>query len=414
MIRYALVLNLVFLLSFPVMSQDFYDFVSKGDSCAVKQNYSNAIKMYYKALELKSEVELSDENETKILLKIADAYSYEGEYKTSLGFLNKYVEKAAVIKNASLLSEAYNKMGINYDHLTNFDQALRFYNKCIAYADTNSIKAAKAHNNIANILHDRGQYNASKTDYLKALKIFEEQGYFAGRMAVYMNLAEIELKSKKVETALHYLEQADLLARSENDSLEMVNVRLGLANFHTSVTDYALAEQNLLWSLETAQSIKNNILVLEALDGLSGLFKKMKDFEKSYNYLVLYHDVNNNMYRTNADKAYANLEAKYLLSEGEKENILLKSKQEFIESQVSNQRVFIWILISLVILSLLFIILFYIQRLKTNKSKKALELQNKKIKKSETQLRDLNHQYEKLIEQYEGGNTSKRETMELT
>lgn len=412
--RYFVVLNLVFLLSLTVMSQDFYGYVSKGDSCAVKQNYSNAIKMYYKALELKSVDDLTDENETLLLVKIADAYSNEGEYKTSQDFLFKYIGKDVIINNASLLSDAYNKIGINFDYLGNFDEALLFYNKCIEYADLNHLKAAKAHNNIANIRHDRGQYKASKADYLKALKAFEEQNYFAGKMAVYMNLSEIELKSEKVETALHYLKRAEKLALTENDTIQLVSVRIGLAQFYTHVTDYALAEEHLNWSLLIAERLGNNTFVLDVYQALSLLYKKKSNFEISYNYLVLFHELNDQLNRINASKAYAQLEKKYLLSEDEKENILLKSKQEFIESQIKKQRVFIWILLLSVILAILFIILFYVQRIKTGRSKTALELQNKKIKKSETQLRDLNHQYEKLIEQYEGGNTSKRETMELT
>lgn len=411
---YFIVLSLAFLFQGPIFSQNFTDYIAKGDSCGVKHAYSDAIKMYYKALELKSEADLLNENEALILLKIADAYSNEGEYKTSQDFLFKYIGKDVIINNASLLSDAYNKIGINFDYLGNFDEALLFYNKCIEYADLNHLKAAKAHNNIANILHDRGDYKLAKSDYLKALKVFEEQSYFSGKMVVYMNLAEIELKNRKVETALYYLKKAETLALSKNDTLELISVKIGLAQFYTEITDYKLAEESLNWSLLMAQKLKNNSFVLEVYQGFSALYKKKSDYRKSYNYLVLFHEVSDSLYRINIRKAYAQLEEKYLLSENEKENVLLKNKQEFIESQMATQRVFIWILIISVILSLLFIILFYVQRLKTSKSKKALELQNKKIKKSETQLRDLNHQYEKLIEQYEGGNTSKRETMELT
>jgi uncharacterized protein YoxC len=59
-------------------------------------------------------------------------------------------------------------------------------------------------------------------------------------------------------------------------------------------------------------------------------------------------------------------------------------------------------LLGLVAIAVLFIGLFYYQRVKRSKAKKLLEIQNKEIKKSKKQLQDLNRQYEKLIAKYEG------------
>lgn len=61
---------------------------------------------------------------------------------------------------------------------------------------------------------------------------------------------------------------------------------------------------------------------------------------------------------------------------------------------------------SLVFLSVIFMGLFYYQRVKRSKAKKLLEIQNKEISKSKKQLEDLNFQYEKLISKYEGKEVS--------
>jgi len=411
---FFVVVSFALFIQIPIYSQTFEEYIDKGDSCVDKQAYSSAIAMYYKALDLKNETQIHDEDQLEVLVKIADAYSKEGNYRTSQDFLMKYVQKKSISKNSALLADAYNKIGINFDYLNDFDQALEYYYKCIEHTDSSSIKSAKAHNNIANILIEKGKYQLSKSNYLKALKVFEKENYFSGRIAVYMNLSEIELKSNKVETALYYLENAEDLALSQKDTLELVSIRIALAQFFTHITDYDQAEENLNWCLLIAKRLNNKNFILDIYQSLSLLFKKKHNFEISYNYLVLFHELSDSINRVNANKAYAQLERKYQLSENEKENIILKSQQDIIETQVRTQRLFIWVLLILFFVSILFIILFYSQRLKTNKSKKALEVQNKKIKKSETQLRDLNHQYEKLIEHYEGGSSSKRETLELT
>ena len=53
-------------------------------------------------------------------------------------------------------------------------------------------------------------------------------------------------------------------------------------------------------------------------------------------------------------------------------------------------------------LSILFVVLIFIQRMRISKAKNLLEAQNKEITKSKAKVKDLNFQYEKLIQKYEG------------
>lgn len=390
-----------------ISAQNFSTFLNKGDSCNEKRAFSQAISFYKQALESKPERIITSENEVEIFYNLGNAYTDIAEYQTALEFYFKYIDKDVVKNNNALLSNAYNKIGVNYNYLKQEDQALKFYNKCIETASDDTIRIAGAYNNMANIYQNKKQFEIATDYYKKALFFFNKKKHYEGQIAVNMNIGIIELITNKIETALSYFKHAEELASEQHDTLNLIAVYINLGDFYTTVKDYDEAQRHLEWALKYANKVNSRMLITESYKSLVNLYKTKKDYQNAFNYLELFKANSDSIFYQNSNQEYAELEAKFSIREKQKENELLKKEQEFTESQIESQEKYIWMLLGLVLVAIVFMVLFYFQRKSLSKSKYILEAQNKEIKKSQKQMKDLNYQYEKLIEKYEGDNLIK-------
>lgn len=127
--RITLIILTFFTFSLSVFSQGFSTFLSKGDSCLEKRALNEAISFYKKAISEKPERLLVKANEVAIFFQLSHAYTELSDYQTALEYLFKYIEKESVKQNDSLLCDAYNSIGTNYDYLHQTQQALKFYKK---------------------------------------------------------------------------------------------------------------------------------------------------------------------------------------------------------------------------------------------------------------------------------------------
>ena len=405
----------ILLLGGQANAQTFQDYIEKGDSCNKIRLFNQAINFYEKALNLKPERIITQKNEVQIFEKLGSAYSNTAEYETALEYYFKYIEKDVVKNNKTLLSETYNSIGVNYKYLDQNDQALKYYKKSIENArQTDSLRIGTAYNNMANIYKDKGDLKTTKDYYKKALTYFENNNYYRGIVVTVMNIGVSEMDDNKMATALDYLNRAEKLAKEHHDTTNYIIISVNLGDYYTKIGEYDKAESHLNWALENSIKQNSRMLVSESYKSLVKLYKTKEDYKSAFKYLELFKANSDSVYMHNTNRKYAELEAKYSIREKEKENDILLQEQQFSKSRVESQRKYIWALLVLVGLSILFLILFYFQRKKTSKSKKILEEQNKEITKAKIQLEDLNHQYEKLIDKYEGGETKRQPNTELS
>jgi len=404
----------LFFLFFSLNAQDFESYVLKGDSCFNNRKLSQSVVYYKKALNLKPERLLTKPNEVEIFSKLSNVYFELAEYNVALEYLFKYLETQYVTQNDTLLPLVYNRIGRCYGHLNQGEQALKFYKKTKETAGADNRTLATAYNNIADEYVKAKRYDLAKEYFTKALLLFEKVGAYDGVIVANINLGDIEQINKKIETAQHYFTNAEAIAIEKKDTFYLVVARIYLAGFYIKITDYNKAEEMLEWALQTSK--KKNIpqYVNKSYEGFVKLYKTKKDFKKAYEYLEIYKANSDSIFNLNSTRAYAELEAKFSIQEKEKENEILKKEQYFTETQIALQSKYIWVLSVLVILAVLFMGLFYLQRVKGSKAKKLLEEQNKVIGKSKKQLEDLNRQYEKLIEKYEGGDSNKESNIKLS
>ncbi len=387
-----------------INAQNFQSYIVKGDSLVEKRAFTKAINSYQKALDLKPERIITKINEVAVFNKLGIAYTEIAEYQKALEYFFKYIDKDVIKSNDSILSNTYNSIGVDYNHLNQIDQALKFYKKSIETYGKDSVKIGSVYNNMANIYQTRNDNKTAEGYYKKALFYFDKKDYYKGIVATVMNLGIIEMENQRMETSLEYLNKAKDLAQEKHDTLTYIVVSINLGDYYTAVTDYDASEKYLTWALENSKKQNARLFISESYKSLVKLYKKKKDFEQAFNYLELYKASSDSIFNQNSNRDYAELEAKYSLREKDKEMQILMNEQKYAEDQVKAQERYTWVLSGLVAFAILFLILLISQRAKRSKARILLENQNKEIKKSKKQLQDLNRQYEKLIDKYEGQN----------
>jgi len=399
--KYFAVVLLAFVLSNTSHSQTFEQYYSKGDEALKNRDFSTAILNFKKALEIKPERLLQTKDEVQIFAKISQVYLEIAEYQMALEFMFKYVETEAIKKDSVILASSYNRIGINYHYLNQDQKSLVYYQKSLEFNGKDTLRVASTSNNIANVYYKMGQFDKAKEYFSQAFTFFSAKDNYEGRVATIMNLGLIEMESHHMENALKYFADAEKMAETKKDTLSLIAININLGDYYTLVTDYAKAEAYLTWALEKSEKMNSTMLAMESYKSLVNLFKTAKDYKRAFDYLELYKAGTDSINASNLNREYAELEIKYAIREKEKENVALKSTQQLNDLQIATQRKYIWSLAGLLGLMFGFIAVFYFQRKKLRKSKSLLENQHKELSKSQKQLQDLNHQYEKLIEKYE-------------
>jgi tetratricopeptide (TPR) repeat protein len=396
---FSICLSLVLTFGF---SQDFKFYKLKGDSALDDRKFELALKNYKLALKAKPERLLQTEEEIDIYINLCYAHTELAEYKAAIEHCFKALEKDAVKNNPKLTANLYNKLGVNYHYLGEQNLALEFYEKCTKLVGIDSAKLGAVYNNMANIYQQLNQLEKAKEYYKSSLDIFNAENHYEGKVAVSMNIGIIELQNNNLESAFNYTKNAEALAKEKKDTLNLIAVYVNLADYYVKISDFNMSEEYLETSLKLSKKFKSRMLIAETYKSFVNLYKTKKDFKKAFEYLVISTNLNDSIDILNNNREYAELQAKYQLKEKEKENELLRQEQAFRKTQVESQTKYIRLLLGLSTLALAFVIMFIYQRIKRNKARKLLVEQNKKIKKSKKQLEDLNFQYEKLIQKYEG------------
>lgn len=183
----------------------------------------SAIMMGLKTLNDASRLGLYKQ-ELAIRQKLIFNYSYKGNYPAALEqirFLEKFIRPAVdSVDFASL----YSSKGLVYSMQSQFDTAIRFYEKAIRILERfgNREKLSTIYINASIPYQQQSNYPMSLKYMQKALKISEEDNDLAGQAYVYVNMANAYANIGDAERAEKaYLKTIDLAKKTELKNVEL-------------------------------------------------------------------------------------------------------------------------------------------------------------------------------------------------
>ncbi|OFY22716.1 MAG: hypothetical protein A2W98_05350 [Bacteroidetes bacterium GWF2_33_38] len=190
-----------------------YDYSNKDSSLMYYE------KAYFIAKKTKNGNLIAD-----VLTDIGITYNNTGENNLAI---KKFDEAVAYIENENVKSEEnklrlariYNSSGEAYRYLSNYENAMAFYNKginvCNIIDTTNHVNFKKANeikascfNNIGMVNLSQGDYNDAIINYQKALKIHTKSKNLKSVATCYTNMGNVHFYQGDYEKAITYYSDA--------------------------------------------------------------------------------------------------------------------------------------------------------------------------------------------------------------
>lgn len=319
-------------------------------------------------------------SESTALNNLAIDHYFLGEYASALDYLEKSLEIREKLKDTVQIVKTLNNLGVISQVSGNYDKALHYLQKSLEFKQTlgDTISIAKTLNNIGVIYKDALQYEDAKGFLAQALEYYQKLGDEPGIAAAYNNLGQVYSKQKYQDSALDYYRKSLVLKRKIDDKRgigntlnnigeifskknevdeamkyfnearqirEDVGDKFGLsstlnhlADLYRKNNDFEQAKEYYAQSLEIA--VKENLLGImqRNYDGLFRLYDSTSMPDKALHYHKLLSLVKDTIYNQDLKKQIAGLQVKYATEKTEKENEILRHKNNIQELKISLYR----------------------------------------------------------------------------
>lgn len=333
--------------------------------------------------------------------------------------------------NHSILSLSYNQLGLVYRSQAKYNKALKNFQA--------SFDIAEKEKNIKNqsiVLNNLGYLFELQKDTVRALEYYLKNKEIADKnnlkfelLASYNNIAILK-KNYDKELSIKYFNKALDIAVELKDRYEEFNILINLSDVylsHDDVSESLKGYKFLLKAEEVAKLLAEEDLMFYVYYNLGGYFQKKKDyrktifyyekaidyfesgvpedqkisllrdielvyfkindFKKAYFFKNKHSDLKDSIFNVKKNKIFNEIHTKY---EVDKKNlkIQLLVKEKIINE---NRRKLIFIISSLIIITLFLILLFFKNRVKTQKiiSEKETEIHRREVIRLE-QEKELN------------------------
>lgn len=354
--------------------------ISLGSHFTDVANYKEALKNYYKSIDLRYE--------SKDTLSVGDSYNsiglmyyYSGHNKKALEFLKKAFDVY------SKYDEKVKKINLNVNiglilvELKREVEALEYFYEYLNYhksIDSLSPKLVPAYFNIGLAHYSKLNYDQAHESFLTALKYAEEIKSTLGIAKVKYALADLYTELGKYDKAIELGEELRKININSVEFWGFNNLNLGYSYFKKGKKDYNEFFKIVEDSLNSNENLKLKENYLEFLISINEEKENYKD--------VLYYQrvldtIKRKMEHDILQIQLTDLKIQYEIDESNKELIKLQYENKLNEQKISLRNNFILILILFVLLLLGMLFYIYFQNQKIAKLNNDLNESNNTIVK---------------------------------
>lgn len=304
-----------------------------GDTYQISQK--DSAYYYYQKSEKLYRI-LNNRNQIgKMLFKKAYILFFEGNYIESEAQVSKALLYLKNGKDAEMLYAAYSLMGINFEKLEEYQEALKYQtlakniipklNNSNSSLDKKYLYKIQSTINISNIYEKTSQYDEVINELELILTSDLKEKWSQGYVTVMGNLGYSKMKSGIIKGTDNYFKEALYLSK-ENDLKNNIVYQLkNLGEYYFIIKDSARSTSYLKQSLKLAEKLKMGEEIKKSLQLLSKIDKQNTAiYDKRY---IVISDSLAKAQRINRNK-YARIE--YETSVVEDENKVLSAKNTYI------------------------------------------------------------------------------------
>ncbi|MFA6924197.1 MAG: AraC family transcriptional regulator [Bacteroidales bacterium] len=346
-------------------------------------NYDEAMKRCKKALQTYKEMK-DKPSIAKVLINIGNIYKYKNQYKEAEYY---FQESLAILYELGVkkeISMVLNNIGNIYTAWDENETALKYYRRALKIAEElkNKEDISMVLNNIGLIYKKIGKYSEALKNFTRILDIQNELKSKSIISTIYRNIAEVYEKQDDFQKALYYYKKSyDLMDKKSNELVAGLLNNFG--NIYKKLGNYNIALQYFKQSISITDSInKFGNLSIKNHKDISDLYEKMNDYKTSNKYLRQYYALNDSVYNKETHQQIVEINTKYETERKDKEIKLLNTQQQLNDAKYK-KRVNLFISIVLVFILILVAVVFYNNKIKSDKN---LAFKNLEIVKSENEI----------------------------
>ncbi|MBV1923644.1 MAG: tetratricopeptide repeat protein, partial [Flavobacteriaceae bacterium] len=279
------------------------------------------------------------------------------------GITSVIVEQANILQEQSRLEEAselylealpytikaedknteariHNNLGSLYKSLKQNDKAVEHFKIALALAKELNFKPAISAilTNLGGVDYNDNDYSRAENHLNEALVLKKEMGDKLGESRVLANIARIKINKKEYSLAEANYLLANNLALEVKNQQQLSITGYGLAEAAFLKEDYKQCIKLCNTLLPTLIELNQIEISIEIYEFLSKSHNKLGEYKNAFDFAEMHNKLSDSLYNDNILSVTNELEAKYQNKQKVNEIEQLKSQNELVEQQKTNQR----------------------------------------------------------------------------
>ena len=358
--------------------------------------FSEALKAYNDAL-LVSNKAKNPSQLIAINIGSGKVYTKQGNFTQALNNFVIALELSEKYKMDKERSEAWNQIGIIHWKEGKNKESLSAYKKALEIREqlNDSLGIAESYNNIGIINKLEKNYSTAFALYQQSLEIRKKYNNRKGIAQTLFNIGSLKSETGFISEALDYYRQSFIIKHELKDEYGKLPCYLNIGDAYMQLNKMIDAENNFLQGLALSEKLGAGDYHQSFHRELAILFEKQKNFEKAYFHHVKYMALKDTLINTNNKSKLAELQAKYELSEKQR-NIESLELERKLDRERSNREIYFRNSLIVIIILILFIVLIILNRSRVlRKNNFQLSAQKKIIEQRENEkevlLKEMHH-----------------------
>ncbi len=328
------------------------------------------------------------------LYQQSKSHNIKYDYKRSMETANELINLAREEDSYYYLAKGYNMIGLNNEMVYDTVAAVNHFKKSLEFAelaeDQKLISAA--YNNLANV-YSYAHKNDKKAlkFYQLALQYAEEVADTTSMITPVMNIGWMYLDANKTEEAFQYLEKADRFIEKEGGDQEtIIQIKYLLGEYFTQKKSYPKAEKYYKEAIATG-SDTTELYQQRAMAyyGLSEMYRKTRQFEKSITNFKVYDSLIDLAYQIDKVKEITIASAHFMADEYKRELEATKAANTLSEEVAAKSRHFSFAAGFAVMILLIYLMAQYNHEKYRKRITEALEIKNQRLEQTTIEAKKL-------------------------
>ncbi len=320
---------------------------------------------------------------------IADAYNKAGivfysmgNYEQTLEYFKESlnIEQSDSSFTQTQISSVLNNIGIVYDQLNQPELAMDYYSRSIDLKKktADSIYLSSTYTNLGLILLDKEIADSALYYFYEARRLDKKLGYVAGEMYAAFNIGLYHQKTTNFDSASWYYDRSIYLADSLQETMSLTETVMQKAELYIEWNKYLEALQ-VLNQLENGPEGLQDPMLLRYLKAMADIKERTGAYQEAYQYFSKYTTLKDSLYTEDVNNRLEGIETSFAVASREKEIELLQQEKTIQNLTLQRNRFILFILIlALVSISIVLYVLFR-KNNQLDKSNLSLEQKNVEI-----------------------------------